>query len=126
MSYKIKIILLFTIIYCNATTDIITEQQMEQILKTKKIVVANFHGEKWCPDSQRYKKPFSKLEEKHFRIATFIKLDKDKLKDLFKKYNVGSVPQTIIFKFANEVFRTGSTDKFFIEDKLIDSLKNIK
>jgi thiol-disulfide isomerase/thioredoxin len=126
VSNKLRLILYFLIINCNAAIDIQTEKQFNQILKNKKLIIASFHAENWCPDSKRYKGIFQKLEEKNSKIATFIKINKDNLQSLLTKYYVKSVPTTAIFNHTKLLFITNSTDTLYIENKLIDSLKNIK
>src|ERR1700733_10506564 len=122
LSNKLKLILYLLIINCNAAIDIQSEKQLNQVLKNKKLVVASFHAESWCPDSKRYKEIFRKLEEKNSKIATFIKINKDNLQNLLTKYYVKSVPTTIIFNHTKLLFTTNSTDKLYIENKLIDTL----
>lgn len=123
---KIILLLFFASANCYTAIDVKSAKHFKQILKKERVVVANFHAENWCRYSQSYIKPFKEIETKYSKKATFVKINKDILLILLIKYNVSSVPTTIIFNHKRELFRTNATDKNYIENKLIESLKIIK
>lgn len=58
-------------------------------------VVIDFYAT-WCGPCHTYKPIFDKIAEEYANKATFIRVDVDKCRDLAEKYNITSIPTTII------------------------------
>ncbi len=61
----------------------------------------------WCPPCKAYAPKFDEFAEKYSEKMTVAKVNVDQNKELARKYNVRSVPTTIMIKDGKEVERLG-------------------
>lgn len=81
-----------------------TEQQFNEQIASEKPTVAIFKTA-WCKDCH-YIEPFMpEVEQAYADRLTFVKIDRDELPDLCKRYNILGIPSFIVFRRGQELTR---------------------
>lgn len=78
--------------------------ELEELVKsTSKLVVVDYHAERWCGPCKHFGPLFSELASEHSDVAIFVKIntDHDQNQAIAKKYSIASFPTTLIFKDKN-------------------------
>lgn len=81
-----------------------SEQQFEREINTDVPVLVDFYAD-WCGPCKRIAPEFSKGAKSLGNKVKFLKVNIDKFNDLFKKYNLRSIPTVIVLSNKIEVNR---------------------
>lgn len=84
--------------------DISSSDFDQKVLKSSIPVLVDFWAV-WCAPCKLAEPVLEDLSKLYENKVTFFKLDVDKYSDLAQKYDVMSIPTTILFKNGNEVGR---------------------
>ncbi|MFP4459913.1 MAG: thioredoxin [Candidatus Zixiibacteriota bacterium] len=74
----------------------------EKVLKSEKPTLVDFFAT-WCGPCRRYAPILEKLAEEYKGKVNIVKVDVEKNRELATKYNVRSVPTSIIFKDGDAI-----------------------
>ena len=81
------------------------DAQLNELFKTKKMVVAKFEAP-WCGPCQNSKKPFAEVAaDSKATDVSFVIVDIDKNDAIAKKFNVASIPTVVYFVDGKEMDR---------------------
>jgi len=81
--------------------ELTTLAELEALIQsTDKLVVVDYHAERWCGPCQFFGPLFNELANEHSDVAVFVKINTDKDQDhvIAKKHGVKNFPTTFIFK----------------------------
>lgn len=81
----------------NPLNDIKSSQQFDQVLKSQKIIFADFWAE-WCGPCRAVSPVVEKLSQEYGEKVDFVKINVDTNGKLAQKYNVSCIPTLAIFK----------------------------
>ncbi|MBN1168570.1 thioredoxin [Candidatus Woesebacteria bacterium] len=87
-----------------ATTDISEKDFEEKVLKAEKPVMVDFWAP-WCGPCRMAGPVLEELSEEYSDKISIVKLNVDENQQTAQKYDVMSIPTTIIFKDGKEVDR---------------------
>ncbi|KAL2019809.1 hypothetical protein VTK56DRAFT_9160 [Thermocarpiscus australiensis] len=111
------------------TVNISSPSQFSELLKSSKLVVADFYAD-WCGPCHQVSPIYEQLSAALSRpnLVTFVKVDTDKQKDIAQAYRVTALPTFIVFRNGNLVERVQGADPVKLQavvKKLSDEVANI-
>ncbi|KAI9903025.1 hypothetical protein N3K66_002377 [Trichothecium roseum] len=94
-----------------ALIQIQSKQEFDSLLKSSRIVVADFYAE-WCGPCKQIAPFFEQLASKvsHPKLISFAKINTDNLKDLTAEHSVSSLPTFLVFRDAKVVDKIQGAD----------------
>lgn len=79
-------------------TDTLKESQVEKLIRnTPNLVVVDIYAD-WCGPCKSYGPIFSKVGERFYEKAEFVKLNADQAPGFSSKFGIRGVPATLFFK----------------------------
>ncbi|CAK7562498.1 MAG: Thioredoxin-like protein 1 [Sporothrix epigloea] len=92
-------------------SQITSAAQFDSLLKTSKVVVADFFAT-WCGPCKMIAPVFEKIATQLGRkdAVTFVKIDTDQQKDIASKYSIRAMPTFLLFRDGNEIERVQGAD----------------
>ncbi|CAK7198659.1 Thioredoxin-like protein 1 [Sporothrix eucalyptigena] len=92
-------------------THITSSAQFAGLLKSSKIVIADFFAT-WCGPCTMIAPVFEKIANQLGRenAVTFVKIDTDAQKDIAAKYSIRAMPTFLLFRDGNEIERVQGAD----------------
>ena len=98
------------------------EQIINEVLKSKKLVVVDFFAT-WCGPCQMLAPVLINLDKKYNEEVEFYKVNVDENQDAAIRYGVSSVPTLVFFKNGEEVERQVGYMEEEELSKIIDEIK---
>ncbi len=92
----------------NPLNDIKSSQQFDHVLKSHKIIFADFWAE-WCGPCRAVSPVVEELSQEYGEKVDFVKINVDTNGKLAQKYNVSSIPTLAIFKDGKIVSQKSGT-----------------
>lgn len=90
---------------------IMSEEEFDDILKSKKVCVCDFSAS-WCGPCRMMGPVLEDISDKYKGQYFFYKIDVDSASELADKYEVSAVPTIIIFSEGKEIGRTTGYQDF--------------
>ena len=85
------------------TIQISSAENMQELLRTNKIVIVDFYAD-WCPPCKAISPKFDALSREMLSIK-FCKVNIDNLQNIGAQYSISSIPTFIVFFKGQEVNR---------------------
>ncbi|PHH89842.1 hypothetical protein CDD83_5138 [Cordyceps sp. RAO-2017] len=106
-----------------------SKEQFTTILKSSKIVVADFFAD-WCGPCKQIAPLYETLSKSLSRpnLVTFVKIDNDKNEDLAREYSISALPTFLLFRdgiVTNKVQGANPTELKEVVQKLVSDVESL-
>ncbi len=90
---------------------IMSEEEFDEILKSKKVCVCDFSAS-WCGPCRMMAPILEDISDKYKGKYFFYQIDVDSAEELAARYNITAVPTMIVFSEGKEIGRTSGYQEF--------------